>query len=391
MLMAVVRNKPFTAPELPASRRALLDEPLRLYRGGVIDKPVVVFETWGRLNEACDNVVLLFTGLSPSAHAASSPADPKPGWWEPMIGEGKPIDTRRFFVVCVNSLGSPFGSSGPASIDPRTDRPYGIHFPEISVEDIARAGREVLRTLGIDRVACVIGPSLGGMTVLAYAVQFPDEVDNLVSISGAAAASPFAIALRSLQREMVRSDPAWRGGNYEPGRGPRLGLRLARKLGTITYRSAEEWQQRFGRRRLAETAGLSGDFRPQFEVEASLEHQGHRFADRFDANAYLYLSRAMDQFDLAEHGNGDLAAAFAKFRTQKALVLGVESDMLYTIDQQRQIAEHLRAAGREVEFHAFPSLQGHDAFLVDLDRFEPAIGNFLEGIEVRSETKSGEW
>ena len=136
---------------------------------------------------------------------------------------------------------------------------------------------------------------------------------------------------------------------------------------------------------------MSGDFRPQFEVEAYLEHQGHRFADRFDANAYLYLSRAMDQFDLAEHGNGDLAAAFAKFRTQKALVLGVESDMLYTIDQQRQIAEHLRAAGREVEFHAFPSLQGHDAFLVDLDRFEPAIGNFLEGIEVRSETKSGEW
>jgi homoserine O-acetyltransferase len=296
-----------------------------------------------------------------------------------MIGEGRPIDTRRFFVVCVNSLGSPFGSSGPASIDPRHGRPYGIGFPEISVEDIAAAGREALRSLGIARVAAVVGPSLGGMTVLAYCALFPDEVDQLVTISGAARAAPFAIALRSLQREMVRSDPAWRGGNYEPGRGPRLGLRLARKLGTITYRSAAEWNERFGRRRVPETAGLSGDFRPQFEVEAYLEHQALRFADSFDANAYLYLSRAMDQFDLADHGGGSLAAAFARFRLKRALVIGVETDLLFPIDQQREIADHLRAPGCEVEFHAFPSLQGHDAFLVDLARFEPAIGGFLAG------------
>ncbi len=297
-----------------------------------------------------------------------------------MIGEGRPIDTRRFFVVCVNSLGSPFGSSSPASIDPRTGRAYGIGFPEIAVEDIAAAGREALRSLGITRVAAVVGSSLGGMTVLAYCALFPDEVDHLVTVSGAARAAPFAIALRSLQREMVRSDPAWRGGNYEPGRGPRLGLRLARKLGTITYRSAAEWDQRFGRRRVPETAGLSGDFRPQFEVEAYLEHQALRFADIFDANAYLYLSRAMDQFDLADHGAGSLAAAFGKFRLKRALVIGVETDLLFPIDQQREIAEHLRAPGREVEFHAFPSLQGHDAFLVDLARFEPAIGGFLSGV-----------
>jgi homoserine O-acetyltransferase len=380
MLMAVARTSQSVHDELPATRLALLGEPLRLYRGGVVEHAVVAYECWGRLNEARDNTILLFTGLSPSAHAASSPADPKPGWWESMIGDGKPIDTSRFFVVCINSLGSPFGSSGPASIDPRTGRPYGINFPEIAVEDIARAGREALRTLGIERVACVVGPSLGGMTVLAYGVQFPGEVDNLVTISGAASASPFAIALRSLQREMVRSDPAWRGGNYEPGRGPRLGLRLARKLGTITYRSAEEWQQRFGRRRVPETAGFAGDFRPQFEVEAYLEHQAQRFADLFDANAYLYLSRAMDQFDLAEHADGSLAAAFAKLRTRRTLVLGVEHDMLYTIDQQREIAAQLEAAGRHVEFHAFPSVQGHDSFLVDLARFEPAIGDFLKSI-----------
>ena len=298
-----------------------------------------------------------------------------------MLGDGKPIDTRRFFVVCINSLGSPFGSSSPVSIDPRTGRPYGANFPEIAVEDIARAGREALRTLGIERVACVLGPSLGGMTVLAYAVQFPDEVDYLVSISGAASASPFAIALRSLQREMVRSDPAWRGGNYEPGRGPRLGMRMARKLGTITYRSAAEWQQRFGRRRVPETPGLGSDSRPPFEVESYLEHQAQRFAEIFDANAYLCISRAMDEFDLSEHAAGSMAAAFEKLRPiKRSLVIGVLHDMLYTIDQQREIAERLRAIGSAVEFHEFPSLQGHDSFLIDLARFEPAIGNFLKSI-----------
>ncbi len=377
--MAVARTPSFASHDQPARRLARLDGPLSLRRGGVIEQPVVAYEAWGCPNAARDNTVVIFTGLSPSAHASSSPQDPRPGWWESMIGDGRPIDTRRYYVVCVNSLGSPFGSSGPASIDPRTGRAYGTSFPEIVIEDIATAGREALRTLGIERVASVIGPSLGGMTVLAYCALFPDEVDSVVTISGAAHASPFAIALRSLQREMVRSDPAWRGGNYEPGRGPRLGMRLARKLGTITYRSTEEWNQRFGRRRVPDTAGLSGDFRPQFEVESYLEHQALRFADSFDANSYLYLSRAMDQFDLADHGDGSLAAAFARFRTRHSLVLGVETDMLFPIEQQREIADHLQAAGGHVEFHAFPSLQGHDAFLVDLDRFEPAIRGFLDG------------
>ena len=377
--MALART-PAATHDLPATRLAVLDEPLRLYRGGVVESPVIAYETWGTLTAAKDNVILLFTGLSPSAHAASSPADPKPGWWEPMIGPGKAIDTDRFFVICVNSLGSPYGSSGPASIDPRTGRPYGISFPEVAVEDIARGGYEVLRELGIERVACVVGPSLGGVTVLAFAVQFPGVARNMISISGAASAGPFAIALRSLQRELVRNDPAWRGGNYEPGRGPRQGLRLARKLGTITYRGHEEWDQRFGRRRVPETAGLAGDFRPLFEVESYLEHQGQRFAETYDANSYLYLSRASDQFDLAEHGDGSLASAFAKFRVERTLVLGVHSDMLYTINQQQQIAQELRAAGREVELHEVPSPQGHDAFLVDYARFEPAIATFLRKV-----------
>jgi homoserine O-acetyltransferase len=376
--MAVARTSPAAAHDLPATRLALLQEPLSLYRGGTIEHPVIAYETWGRLNDARDNTLLLFTGLSPSAHAASSPADPKPGWWEQMIGPGRPIDTDRYFVVCVNSIGSPYGSSSPASIDPRTGRPFSISFPEVALEDVARGGYEVLRTLGIETVASVVGPSMGGMTVLAFAAQFPGFARSLISISGAVAANPFAISLRSLQREIVRNDPAWRGGNYEPGRGPRQGMRLARKLGTITYRSHEEWDQRFGRRRVAEASGMPGDFRAQFEVESYLEHQGQRFAEVYDANCYLYLSRAMDQFDLAEHGGGSLEAAFAGLRVQRALVLGAQTDMLYTIDQQTLVAEQLRLAGVEVEFHAFPSPQGHDAFLVDNARFEPAIRGFLE-------------
>jgi homoserine O-acetyltransferase/O-succinyltransferase len=378
MLMAVARTSQLAAHDLPATRLALLPAPLRLYRGGEITHPVIAYETLGTLNAARDNTFLLFTGLSPSAHAASSPADPKPGWWESMIGAGKPIDTSRYFVVCVNSIGSPYGSSSPASIDPATGRPFGIAFPEVALEDVARGGYEVLRQLGIETVACVAGPSMGGMTVLAFAAQFPGVARNILSISGATGANPFAIALRSLQREIVRNDPAWRGGNYEPGRGPRQGMRMARKLGTITYRSHEEWDQRFGRRRVAEPSGQPGDFRAQFEVESYLEHQGQRFADVYDANCYLYLSRAMDQFDLAEHGEGSLDAAFEKLRgVQRGLVLGAQTDMLYTIDQQQLIAENLQKVGVDVEFHAFPSPQGHDAFLVDAARFEPVIAEFL--------------
>jgi homoserine O-acetyltransferase len=211
MLMAVARTSPAAAHDLPATRLALLDEPLRMYRGGVIEHPVIAYETLGTLNAARDNTLLLFTGLSPSAHAASSPADPKPGWWESMIGAGKPIDTDRFYVLCINSIGSPYGSSSPTSIDPRTGRPFGITFPEVSLEDVARGGYEVLRQLGIETVACVAGPSMGGMTVLAFAAQFPGVARNIMSISGATAANPFAISLRSLQREIVRNDPAWRG------------------------------------------------------------------------------------------------------------------------------------------------------------------------------------
>ncbi len=362
----------------PATRLVALPGPFRMRRGGTLPLVHIACERWGELAPSRDNVVLLFTGLSPSAHAASSPEDPTPGWWEYMVGPGRPIDTRRWHVVCVNSLGSCFGSTGPASPDPRTGEPYRLRFPELSIEDIARSAREALRVLGIERVHTVVGASLGGMAALAYAMEFPDEVERLVAISAAARATPFAIAIRSLQREIIRSDPAWRGGDYPPGQGPRVGMRLARKLGLMSYRSAQEWLARFGRERLPEADAAREPFGPEFQIESYLEHNARKFVERFDANCYLYLSRSMDLFDAAEHGAGSVERALARVRARRALVVGVETDFLFPLFQQEELAEGLRAAGCEVRFEALPSIQGHDAFLVDEARFAPVVARFME-------------
>lgn len=353
-------------------------------RGGSLEHPVIAYETWGRLNARRDNAILIFTGMSPSAHAASSPEDPSPGWWEPMVGPSRPIDTRRHFVICMNSLGSCFGSTGPASIDPRTGERYGLSFPELSLEDVAQAGRLLIDHLGIERLHTIIGPSMGGMTTLAFAIRYPEKVRNLVLLSTAGRALPAAIALRSLQREIIRSDPAWQDGNYT--RNPVTGMRLARKLGMITYRSAREWEQRFGRERLAETPPFdepaTGDaFGPDFEIESYLENHANKFIGRFDANCYLYLSRASDLFDIAEHGAGQgasVAAALARVRAERVLVVGVATDTLFPIAQQRELAAGLAAGGGEVKFVELPSIQGHDSFLVDFDRFRPVVASFLE-------------
>jgi len=359
----------------PATRQVVVEGPFRLRAGGALPRVVVAYETWGRPAAGGDNTVLLLTGLSPSAHAASSEADPAPGWWEAMVGPGRPLDTRRWHVVCVNHLGSCFGSTGPASPNPSTGRPYRLDFPELRVEDLARAAREALRALGL-RPRVVLGASLGGMAALAYALQFPEELEGLGLISAAARATPFAIALRSLQRELVRADPAWRGGAYPLGRQPVTGLRLARKLGLISYRSAEEWQRRFGRERLPHPP--QEPFGPQFQVEAYMERNARRFAKAFDANCYLYLSRAMDLFDAAEHGEGSVEQALARVRARRCLVAGVRTDFLFPLHQQEELAEGLREGGTPVRFAALDSVQGHDAFLVDEARFGPLLRAFLE-------------
>lgn len=357
-----------------------LPSPFALRRGGRLAGARVAFESWGRLSPGRDNAVLVFTGLSPSAHAASSEQDPSPGWWEAMIGPGKAIDTERWFVLCVNSLGSCFGSTGPASPDPATGRPYRLGFPPLSLEDVAEAGFQVLRFLGIERLAALVGPSMGGMSALALLALHPGVARSAILISTATAARPFAIALRSLQRQAVLADPAFADGGYRSEDLPLPGMRYARKLGMLTYRSPEEWRQRFGRRRAA--AALSGDARMvgEFEVEAYLENRAAAFSSHFDPCCYLYLSRASDWFELAEHGAGDPVRPLARARLERALVLGTSTDILYPLEQQRELAENLRAAGCEVVFHALPSLQGHDAFLIDHERFAPPIAEFLDGL-----------
>ena len=378
-----------TAPPPPEPPRAasgdsprsvLLPDPFPMYRGGTLRGARIAYESWGRLNAARDNAILLFTGLSPSAHAAASSADPSPGWWQRMIGASLAIDTSRYFVMCVNSLGSCFGSTGPASIDPATGERYRLKFPEVAVEDIARAGFEAARALGIERVAVAMGASLGGSVVMAFAALFPQGARRLISISGSAAASPFAIALRSIQREAILRDPDWQDGNYSSSRPPRNGMRLARKLGTITYRSATEWRQRFGRDPLAGLALTAAPFAPRFAVEGYLEAQAERFIRVYDPNCYLYLSRAMDRFDLAEHGGSNraaLAASAAAGGLEQVLVIGVESDLLYPIHEQAAIAESFEQAGVKVRFSRLPSIEGHDAFLVDIPRFDAEIRAFL--------------
>jgi homoserine O-acetyltransferase len=356
-----------------ARRYVSLPDPFPMHRGGVLRGARIAYETWGELNAARDNALLLFTGLSPSAHAASSPADPGDGWWQRMLGPGLAIDTDRYFVICVNSLGSCFGSTGPSSPDPATGEPYRLSFPDLSVEDIARAGHETVRALGIERVDTVMGPSLGGMVVLAYVALIPGAARRLVSISGTAAASPFAIALRSIQREAITSDPDWQGGSYAARRPPRTGLRLARKLGTVTYRSAAEWAQRFDRQPIRADLRGSVDFGSEFAVQGYLETQARKFVTAFDANCYLYLSRSMDRFDLWSHGEDVLARA----GLESALVIGVESDLLFAIEEQRTLARELERAGVRTRFAPLSCIEGHDSFLIDIEHFGSEIHAFL--------------
>ncbi|HWT16923.1 MAG TPA: homoserine O-acetyltransferase [Patescibacteria group bacterium] len=362
---------------MSATRHIDLPSPYRLYRGDALLGARLAYETWGTLAADRGNAVMILTGLSPSAHAASSADDASQGWWEAMVGPGKAIDTARHFVICVNSLGSCKGSTGPASIDPATGQPYRLTFPELALEDIADSAKHVLDALGISRLRALIGPSMGGMTALAFAVLNPGLAPNLALISTAPHSLPFATAIRSVQREAIRRDPLWKNGHYSADAWPENGFRIARKLGMVTYRSPQEWRSRFGRKRMHDPDPRP--FEREFEVEAYLDAHADRFVGSFDPNSYLYLSRAMDWFDLADHG-GAVDIALAKTQARRALVIGVTTDILFPIEQQREIAEGLRGAGAIVDYHALPSIQGHDSFLVDFERFAPPVAEFLNSL-----------
>jgi homoserine O-acetyltransferase/O-succinyltransferase len=361
---------------MDARRFAALPDPFPMWHGGVLHGARIAYETWGNLTPARDNALLLFTGLSPPAHAASSAEDPSEGWWQGMVGPGHAIDTNRFFVLCVNSLGSCFGSTGPASTNPATQAPYRLDFPDLSIEDIARGGYETLRALGIERAQAIIGPSLGGMVVLAYAAQFPGAARRVICISGTAGASPFAIALRSIQREAILRDPDWHGGAYTDEKPPATGMRIARKLGMMTYRSAAEWRERFGRSPVAPEMREDAPFAPEFAIQSYLETHARRFVRAFDPNCYLYISRAMDRFDLAAHG-GSSEAALRHAGIEQALVIGVESDMLFAIGEQKSLAASFEKAGVATRFTPLPCIEGHDSFLIAVERFGAEIKGFL--------------
>ena len=349
----------------------------RMHRAGYLESPSLAYETWGTLNEARDNAILIFTGLSPSAHASSCAQDPTPGWWEEMIGKELPIDTDRYFVICVNSLGSCFGSTGPASVNPETGHRYRLSFPVLHLEDIAESAWYVVQQLGVDVLHTVVGCSMGGMTGLAFCVRHPGNVRNFISVSSAARALPFSIAVRSLQREMIRSDPKWKKGQYDVGDPPITGQRLARKLGMITYRSAEEWALRFGRERSTSHARIEDQFVAEFAVESYLENHGQKFTGAFDPNCYLYLSHASDLFDLAEYG-GSLECGFKRLQLERALVIGVRTDILFPPEQQRELAEGISGVCADTRLVELDCIRGHDSFLVDMDAFRPVIWDFLK-------------
>ena len=365
-------------------QKTVITETMKMKRGGSLSNPVLAYETWGKLSKSKDNVVVILTGLSASSHVASSSSDSNPGWWEGIVGPDKAIDTNKFYIICVNSLGSCFGSTGPASINQITGEPFRLTFPELTIDDMATATKFLLDKLGIKKINTLVGPSMGGMHALALIIQNNKFVRNFIAISTAFQSLPYAIAIRSLQREVIRKDPLWKNGYYTPDSTPLNGVRIARKLGMISYRSANEWAQRFGRKKSSKNNITQNTFGIEntgfeFEIESYLEHLAVKFQNVFDANCYLYLSRSIDWFDIIDYGSSS-EEVLGKTGLESALILGVESDILFPIYQQKELAEYLSADSTKVTYKSLNCLQGHDSFLVDIETFSREISCYLENI-----------
>lgn len=342
-----------------------------LEHGGVLRDPVVALERHGQTHDVKAPVILVFTGISPDSHITSSLQDKSSGWWEYMVGSGRPINTDEVQVICVNTLGSCYGSSGPCSDNPDTGCRYGSSFPELTLWDVAKITGLALDQLEVDKVHCVVGPSMGGMTSFAWLLSHPGRTRHMINISATAEAGTFAIALRSLQREIVRSDPGFNNGDYLDHHTMKQGMIMARKLGLITYRSAYEWRQRFGRSR-----DSVDDEHGQFVIESYLQINAEKFAADFDANSYLVLSQAMDWFSIQEKLE-EPEKAIRDTGLESALVIGVDSDFLFPEYQQKELAEYLNNSGVNTQYQCVKSHYGHDAFLIDEENFAPLIKNWL--------------
>lgn len=418
----------------------LSQEPLLLDWGGILRQYNLAYETWGTLNEHKSNAILLHTGLSASSHAHSTEVNSKPGWWEKFIGPDAPLDTNKYFIICTNVIGGCYGSTGPSSTDPADGQRYATRFPILTMEDMVRAQFRLLDAFGIEELYASVGASMGGMQSLAAGVLHPERVGKVVTISGCARSHPYSIAMRHTQRQVLMMDPNWSRGYYYNSIPPHSGMKLAREIATVTYRSGPEWEQRFGRRRADPRRPPA--LCPDFLIETYLDHAGEKFCLEYDANSLLYVSKAMDLFDLGsehqqqmkafrklnqsklsstnfdaqqanqcnltlpdkpyeEQVNGepapafsdpvtrspnrppeDLVAGLAPLRHHPTLVMGVASDILFPAWQQREIAETLKAAGNRsvthVELGEDTSLFGHDTFLLDLKHIGGNLQSFLE-------------
>jgi len=358
-------------------RRVVLDGPLRLDSGAALSPVEIAYETYGSLAEDGSNAILICHALTGDQYVASThPVTGKPGWWTRLVGQGLPIDPARHFIICANVLGSCMGTSGPASIDPATAEPYAMHFPVITIADMVRAQALLLDHLGIERLFAVIGGSMGGMQALTWPTIFPTRVEAAIVIASTARHSAQNIAFHEVGRQAIMADPKWRGGAYYvDGDAPAAGLAVARMAAHITYLSEAGLTEKFGRRlqqRDAKTFGFDADF----QVESYLRHQGISFVERFDANSYLYITRAMDYYDIADDHGGALAAAFAATRARFCLV-SFDTDWLYPTAESRIIVHALNAAGREASFVELKSPFGHDSFLLDAPEMNRVIDGFL--------------
>jgi homoserine O-acetyltransferase len=368
-----VEKKSFTFAEPPFE--------MKLESGAKLGPVTLAYETYGRLNPEKTNALLICHALSGDSHAAGyyQEDDPKPGWWDFMIGPGKAIDTDIYFVICSNILGSCMGSTGPASTPPGGTQPYGLNFPFVTIGDMVRAQNALLEHLGIQKLLSVIGGSIGGMQVLEWCIQFPEKVVSAIPIATTTRHSALSIAFNETARQAIMADPNWNRGDYYAGLKPDAGLAVARMIGHITYLSDESMRQKFGRR-LQNKEDFSFQFDADFQVENYLRNQGKKFVDRFDANAFLYITKAADYFDLKrQYGAGALVKAFENVQA-RFLLIAFTSDWLYPTFQSKDIVQALKKNGLDVSFCEIEADCGHDAFLLPIQRQTELIKGFLDRV-----------
>jgi homoserine O-acetyltransferase len=354
------------------------DQALRLDSGATLSPLEIAYKTYGRLNAEKSNAVLVCHALTGDQHLASThPMTGKPGWWDRVVGPGKPLDPDRYFIICSNVIGGCMGSTGPASLNPETGQPYALSFPVITIGDMVRAQAMLIEAMGIDSLFAVVGGSMGGMQALQWASDFPEKLFSAVCIAAAPRHSAQNIAFHEVGRQAIMADPDWRGGAYQAeGVRPEKGLAVARMAAHITYLSEAALQRKFGRE--LQRDGLSWGFDADFQVESYLRHQGTSFVDRFDANSYLYITRALDYFDLAATREGVLASAFQQARHVRFCVLSFSSDWLYPTPESRDIVRALNAAGARASFVEIETDKGHDAFFLDEPQFDATLRGFFD-------------